>query len=62
MTTLTLKDEFNTLPVHIQNKLFALFGTNLASFLTPSIIELGQQFVHLELVGKEHTPITGRIS
>jgi len=55
MTTLNLKDEFNSLPVHIQSKLIDLFGKDLPLFLTPSITELGRQFEHLELVGKEHT-------
>lgn len=62
MNTLNLRDEFNSLPVHIQNKLIALFGKDLPLFLTPSITELGRQFHHLELVGKEPTHITGRIS
>jgi len=60
MSNLNLKDEFNSLPVHIQNKLKDLFGKDL--MLTPSITELGRQFHHLELVGKEPTRITGRIS
>jgi len=62
MTTLNLRDEFDSLPIHIQNKLIDLFGKDLPLFLTPSITALGRQFHHLELVGKEHTPITGRIS
>ena len=62
MTTLNLRDEFNSLPIHIQNKLLDLFGKDLPLFLTPSITELGRQIEHLELVGKEQTRITGRVS
>tara|TARA_R100001463_G_scaffold107345_1_gene161928 strand:+ start:473 stop:652 length:180 start_codon:yes stop_codon:yes gene_type:complete len=59
---MTLLDQFNELPVNIRQHIASLFGSDIAKFLTPSIIELGNQFHRQQLVGQPFTKITGRIS
>ena len=59
---MTLIDQFNELPLNIRQHIASLFGSDITKWLTPSIIELGNQFHRQQLVGQKFTKITGRVS